>query len=550
MKKQYSLSISSLTILLRNVSQAFCFLGLILCSHSIFAGSLEDRLPPVVGEKVWQVSVTPGERADVEEVEDGVRWTFSADGSLEDGLLIDPKIAEGQAERLRFRVRGSGPNDRLVLMAYHSPSNRWIDQAEVQIYNLSWVHLEIPATNNFHRFHKSIEKLALIVRPGSGSAGGWVEIKDVVLVAPELIKDPIKPKKRISPAFTTWGGANPEQLRAIAEIGSQIHLVTIDFPEEGKSVEDRISWLQHVLPVMKEKGIVAGMHFFAQAPIAFTETHRDWFTILPSGEPYIRPGGNFLSPWHPDAKTFYRKHMLDCLNVLKESGTLEDIEVVFLSPGEEGEISFMWDSVHAHGPYAIAAYHAYLRKLYKNDIDLLNVDWESHFKDFESILPPTSYRPDREHWVFTDFYRYSMLKKSVFLADTVLEVYTPEGFLWLPHSIGTYPQRYYSGRYPLFYVEQLTRLGIMDYAHITALNWQEPEDVEMLNSFGVTTIGEVDVVPSLTRLNWTFDQSKRYELQGVYIGAGDVFTEEDPAGGFKLNSLGQAAKEQIHRFEE
>jgi hypothetical protein len=481
MKKGIFAYMTSLMVLLRGGSQAIWLTGLILGSPLVFAGPLEDRLPPVVGEKVWQVNVLPGERAKVEELEEGVRWTFSADGSLEEGLLIDTEMAEGQAERLRFRVRGSGPNDRLVLMAYHAPSKRWIDQAEVQIYNLSWVHLEIPATNNFHRFHDSIEKLALVVRPGSGSAGGWVEIKDMVLVAPELLQDPIKPKTRISPAFTTWGGANPEKIRAIAEMGSQIHLVPIDFPVEGKSVEDRISWLEYVLPVMKEEGLVTGMHFFAQAPIAFTETHRDWFTKYPSGEAYVRPGGNFLSPWHPDAKAYFRQHMLDCLHALKKSGTLKDIDVVFLSPGEEGEISFMWDSVHAHGPYAIAAYHDYLRTLYENDIDLLNKDWESQFKDFESIRPPTSYRPDREHWVFTDFYRYSMLKKSVFLADTVREVFTPESFLWLPHSIGGYPQRFYTARYPLFYVEQLTRLGIMDYAHIPALNWQEPEDVDVLN---------------------------------------------------------------------
>lgn len=330
------------------------------------AGSLLDRLPPFVGEVTWPATITAGERADIQ-VEDGVvHWNYSADGSVSDALLLDPRVAGGEAERFRFRVRGSGSNDRLVLMAYHAPSDRWIDQGEVPLYYTSWRHLEFPANNNFHHFHETITQLALVVRPGSGQPGGRLEVKDAVFAAPHLLDDPIIEKDRPAPVFVTWGGANPDQLRAAADMGLNLHLTPIRYPEIGRSVEERVNHVIEMAPVMNELDILSGMHFFAQASPQFTEKKLDWFTEFASGERYTRPGGNFLSPWHPDARAYFAAHMHDTLVALREAGTLDQIDVVFLSPGEEGEVSYMWNDVHAFDRYAIAAYRAYLRRVNKS----------------------------------------------------------------------------------------------------------------------------------------------------------------------------------------
>ncbi|MBM82612.1 MAG: hypothetical protein CMJ78_18775 [Planctomycetaceae bacterium] len=150
---------------------------------------------------------------------------------------------------------------------------------------------------------------------------------------------------------------------------------------------------------------------------------------------------------------------------------LRHVELIELCPGEESEVSFNWDHVWAFDPHAIRAYRDYLRRLYRNRIDDLNADWASSHISFDEIVPPAEYYPDREHWVFADFYRLSMLRHCVFLADAVLEVHKPDYWLWMTHSVASYPQRHNAARYPIFYAENLRRLGLIDYAQTVPM-WQ------------------------------------------------------------------------------
>jgi hypothetical protein len=133
-------------------------------------------------------------------------------------------------------------------------------------------------------------------------------------------------------------------------------------------------------------------------------------------------------------------------------------------------------------------------------------------------MPVSEWYPDREHWIFTDFYRYSMVEYYVYLSKAVKEVVTPPYWKCMPHSLPTYPMRFYSARYPIFYAENLHRLGIFDYAQISALDWQHKEDVEYIQSLGVKVIGEVDVSPTLYKLDYCFRQSQKFGMDGAFVG--------------------------------
>jgi hypothetical protein len=218
--------------------------------------------------------------------------------------------------------------------------------------------------------------------------------------------------------------------------------------------------------------------------------------------------------------------------------------VVQLCPGEECELCFHWNGVWAFDDYAIKAYREYLRNFYQNDLKQLNTDWYSDFKDFEEILPPRDYYPDRAHWVFTDFYRLSMLNYCVYLADSVKSVFTPKYWLWMTHTLPNYPNRFYSARYALFYAENLRRLGYIDYAQIAALDWQSVEDVRYLQSLaGLKVIGEVDVQPTEERLKWTFEQCRKFRTDGVFIGVIENLSSEG-----KLTALGESGRQLIMDF--
>jgi len=117
-------------------------------------------------------------------------------------------------------------------------------------------------------------------------------------------------------------------------------------------------------------------------------------------------------------------------------------------------------------------------------------------------------------------------------------------WLWMVHSLPCYPNRFNSARYPLFYTENLRRLGYMDYAQTAVLDWQGVEDVQyMQNLGGAKVIGEVDVIPTEERLEWTFDQCKKFGTDGMFIGILEQLSSEG-----KLTDIGKACQQRIQKF--
>lgn len=453
-----------------------------------------------------------------------------------------------EAERLRFWLKGDGSQNQIQIFCRYQ--NNWLPLQIVSLSPVSWQHIEIAASNPIYSFYDDITDFKFSVLPDdSRNLSGKVLIDDLELVRPKLVMRPIKENHPPGPVFDTWGGiggSNDDQKERIAlakNIGINLHLVPIGFPTEDQA--NRLKDLDGAanrLILLNQGNLRSGIAFYNTPPQEFINNHEDLLVKNELGE-INKTGGCFLSPWNPESYRIWSRHIIDSLTYLKEKDILKYVDVVFLGPGEESEISFEWSHIWAFDDHALMAYHEYLNSLYEGDITKLNEDWNKNYMSFLEIMPPSSYYPDREHWVFLDFYRYSMLKWCVQLSDAVKEVFSPKYWLWLPHGYPDYPGRFYSSRYPLFYAENLKRLGLMDYAHIAALDWQSIQDVENIKKLDIVTIGEVDVEPTEERLQWTFEQSTRFNFDGVYIGIMENLSQNGD-----LTSVGNLAKEQIAEF--
>jgi len=363
------------------------------------------------------------------------------------------------------------------------------------------------------------------------------------LVSPVVVTVPLQNKKVPSPVFDTWGGAGRQQMLDSKPVGTTIHIAPINF-FGNTAVPQRVAYASKAVKWADEAGLMPAIQFYNH-PGKWLDEHPEMFAKNQDGQ-IQRGGGTFTSPWNPDARALWRQHIIDCLQRLKENDLLKYIQVVEISPGEEGELCYHWTNIWAFDDYAITAYRDYLKEFYQNDVSRLNRDWAASYEKFDDILPPDGYYPDRRHWVFTDFYRLSMLRYCVFLADSVKRVFAPKYWLWMTHTLPGYPGRFYSARYALFYAENLRRLGYLDYAQIAALDWQGVEDVQYLQSLGgVKVIGEIDVCPTEERLKWTFDQCKKFGTDGVYIGV-----MEPLSSGGKLTALGKLCQQLIRDFEK
>jgi hypothetical protein len=66
----------------------------------------------------------------------------------------------------------------------------------------------------------------------------------------------------------------------------------------------------------------------------------------------------------------------------------------------------------------------------------------------------------------------------------------------------------------------------MDYAHLSALDWHAREDVAHIQRNNVRVLGEIDVRPTRQRLEWTFEQSRKYKMDGVFIGVLEILSKD------------------------
>ncbi|MFN4227280.1 MAG: beta-galactosidase [Candidatus Ratteibacteria bacterium] len=478
-----------------------------------------------------------------------VKYDFKETSSEEVNFDFKMPVVDIPYETVKFYLKGDSSGNKLQVWC--SYKDKWILLSTISLDNDSWQHIQIPASEPFHFFYPEVKFLRFIISEKKKDSSGELLIKRIEMTKPQLIKNPIKTKKIPSPVFNTWGGVGNEKdilIRinsAINDIGINLHIYPIGFPKENKDeYNNMLEKVANFINLVKDTGIMIGISFYNTPPEEFIKKYPDLFPKNELGQIYNKEAC-FLSPWHPESYRIWRNHIVYSLNYLKNKNLLKYIKVIFLCPGEESEISYEWSHIWAFDDYAIKAYRQYLMNFYKKDIKLLNTDWCTNYASFEDINPPKSFNYNRERWVFLNFYRWSMFKWCVQLAEAVKIVYEPEYWLWLAHSVPTYPQRFYSARYPIFYIENLKKLGLIDYTHLPALDWQSTEDIELIKKLGVKIIGEVDVAPSPEKMKWTFEQSKKFGFDGVYIGIMEnLFTDEN-----KLSPAGEQCKKLISNWK-
>lgn len=517
-------------------------LGILWLGPLLLAAERRDQLPHTFRECSVPLQL-PGRPADAPV--DGAAWNLAYDLAQAAGWEIALPLAALPAERFDVWLKPDGSGNVLRVEAWYAPQATWLHQADIVLADDAWQHLVIPAGNPLQAFHPEVPRLRLTVVAGAAAklAVGRIALRDPRLVRTEPVAVPLPLTLPPAPAFDTWGGPGPSQIARVADTGVTMHMLPIEFPD-GRPVTERVRYAAQAIPQVKEAGLVVGLAFNPTPSADWLAAHRALLCRGPE-EVYDRPGGAFLSPWNPTAEQLFCDHIRDTLRQLERQGLLADVEVIELCPGEEGEISFEWHQVWAFDPAALAAYRVFLQKHYEDDIDAVNQDWGTAYPSFAEIEPPRDYWPDREHWVFTEFYRSSMLRRCVTLADAVEDVFRPNFWLWLPHAIGNARQRFFSARYPAYYVENLRRLGCGDYMHVAVLDWQTPEDVRQLRGYGARIIGEVDVAPSRERIDWTFRQAVRFGCDGVFLGVVERLADEQTE---TLTATGRLVRELTETF--
>ncbi|MHB0998274.1 MAG: beta-galactosidase [Armatimonadota bacterium] len=460
-----------------------------------------------------------------------------------------PNSADIIGERLRFWLKGDGSGNLLKVSFYDSKNESWTEQAQIPLDFTGLKHIEVPASNPVYYFYKTVTAFRFTISKvdNKGSQTGKIAVGKIEFASPKPVKSPLPKKSPPQPIFVSWGGPGADQVEMGAKIGIDMHFVPMGFPDGDP--DNFVKSAEHVGKLLKscrDAGMQAGIQFYNCSSAQYAKDHQDLFPRNSEGKSLydFYSGGSFLSPWNPVAQDIWFTHIKATLRYLKAHDYLKYSDAVMISPGTEGELSHDWSCVWAFDKYAVEAYHDYLKRAYNKHIETLNSDWCSTYASFEEIMPPASFYPDREHWVFQDFYRWSMLKWCVQLAQAVKEEYTPKYWYWLSHTIDTYPMRYYSARYPYFYADNLRRLGVMDYTNLVALDWQGVQDVDYIKTLGVRPLGEIDVIPTVERLKLTFEISKKYGYDGVYVGILENLSSEG-----KLTPVGELCRELIEDYK-
>lgn len=488
-------------------------------------------------------------------------WSTSGNGSIQiqdygqtykqnNILQIDYSIAASQevalnyalpsnhteAERLRFWLKGDGSNNLINIWCYrqYAAENDWIHQAQINLDFTGWKHFEIAANSPIYHFYQSVTHIKFVINYSQNSGTNQILLSDMEFVKPVLNIDPLTASNAPTPAYDTWGSASQSEVNAVSQVGIDYHLTPIDFYGE-KTVSQRIQSAQNMTPWLSTAGITPGISFYNTPSSTWISSNQDKMIKNENGD--IQTTAGFTSPWNPTARQQWKTHIKNCLSSLQTAGVLSDIKILELCPADEGQVTFQWDHVWAFDDYAKPAYRNYLKQMYANDISQLNYDWETNYTSFDSINPPSDFYQDREHWVFTDFYRRSMLEYCVFLADSATEVYTPDYWLWMTHSASSRSQRFFGARYPHFYIENMLRSGCLDYTHVCSLDWQKQEDITMMQNLGAKIIGEIDIVPTKDRMELAFSQSEKFGMDGTFIG-----TINNLSTNGVLNDIGQTTK--------
>lgn len=509
------------------------FFVLFLAFPVLASAQLLNRAPQVLDEIAEPV-----------DWQDGDVLKYAVSETRESALSIPLKNDHLVAERFRFWLKGDNSGNKLTFWFHHKPTDQWIAVPNIAIDFEGWRHFEIPAQSPFHRFHRSIDEFKLVVNAAEGAAtsAGELELRRLELVTYKPFDAPLTKKDIPSPLFDTVGSPTAQQMKVGADIGVNLHMSIVNWLDNGDP-KQRVDYAARSLPWIQDAKMMRGICLYGNPSEQWVQQNPEMMPKGGDGQ-YYAGGGAFTSPWNPDARDLWEDHIQDSLRQLRREGVLRLVELVEICPGEEGEVSFNWDQVWAFDEYAVREYRDYLKRLYQNKIELLNRDWNSQYRSFKVIHPPAEYYPDRENWVFCDFYRLSFLRYCIFLADAVLKVHEPDYWLWMTHSNPGYPLRHNSARYPIFYAENMRRLGILDYAQVAA-SWQHPEDVQLMQSMGIRVVGEIDVLPTVERLQEVFADSTKMGMDGVFVGVLEPHSENG-----KLTPLGEECQRLIRSFRE
>lgn len=453
-------------------------------------------------------------------------------------------------ERIFFRFKGDGSKNKIYVWGEYQ--NQWYPFTFFELRK-NWQKIELAPTP-FYFFYKDLKRVKFTLKNFEKKENqGEFVIGEIYSATPEIFLFKINEQQVISfydKIFNTWGElCSLEEIdkksKVLKEVGINLHIFPISFEiENRKKLNEELDEICEKIKIIKKNGILVGISFY-NTPTKEMINKYENLLLKNENDEYYRTGGCFFSIWNPLAKKIWKEHITYSLNYLKKKKILNLVDLIFLCPGEESEISYNWDHVWAFDEFAKKSYKKYLKNLYQNDINKLKEDWLIYKKSFEEISPPQEFYPDREHWTFLNFYRWSMLKWCCELASYVKEVFYPKYFLWLPHTIDGYPKRFYSARFPHFYIWYLKKFNIIHFAHISALDWHTQQDIKIIKPLKIITIGEIDVIPTFERLEWTFQQTKKYGFDGVYIGVAENLFENS-----ELNVVGKKCKILIEEFKK
>ena len=329
--------------------------------------------------------------------------------------------------------------------------------------------------------------------------------------------------------FVSWGRVDSKkQAEAVFKTGIDTHRLPICWSdvevEEGKFIfTDILPQVKQVISSRMNLIINFSNHYVPQ-----------WFGIKypearlknSSGEVMEClgfPEGHGVSYWFPLTHQYIGRFMRKTVEYLKQKGLLERIAGVEICTQFEGQLAYPMDSkIWAFDDFAISSYRSYLYGRYKGDISKLNKDWDTNYRTFLDILPPKKYKNNREYLVFRDFYRGNLLNAAISLGDAIEEK-LPRGIIWyyMSHQIDLPDcEPNAAGRYPLFYMKELKKLGRATYVVMAVVSrWNPKPFVQKLKRMGLTVIGEWWIEPTTTQQREQADLSKKYGCDGLFVGA-------------------------------
>lgn len=328
--------------------------------------------------------------------------------------------------------------------------------------------------------------------------------------------------------FVSWGRVDSQkQVETAIKIGIDTHRLPIGWSDV--EVKENEFTFTDILPQVKWV-LTSGMNLIINFSSHYVPK---WFGIkypeakLKNSSGEVKeclgfPDGDGVSYWFPLTHQYIRRFMRKTVECLKQEGLLEKIAGVEICIQFEGQLCYPMDGkIWAFDDFAISSYRSYLSGRYKEDISKLNKDWNTNYRTFLDVLPPKKYEDSPECLVFRDFYRNNLLNAAISLGDAI-EDKLPEDIIWyyMSHQIDLPDcEPNAAGRYPLFYMKELKKLGRATHV-VTAVvpRWNPRPFVRELKRLGLTVIGEWWNEPTPAQQREQAHLSKKYSCDGLFVG--------------------------------